>query len=59
MLPCLFILTLSLVIVDSLKFLAVQRERYRDLIDAADTVTEMKTCAGQVGNMLFYLEECL
>ena len=24
------------------------RERYRDLIDAADTVTEMKTCAGQV-----------
>ena len=24
------------------------RERYRDLIDAADTVTDMKTCAGQV-----------
>ena len=28
------------------------RERYRDLIDAADTVTDMKTCAGQVSNVV-------
>lgn len=27
-------------------------ERYRDLIDAADTVTDMKTCAGQVMNFV-------
>nr|XP_058952613.1 conserved oligomeric Golgi complex subunit 1-like [Pocillopora verrucosa] len=27
-------------------------ERYRDLIDAADTVTDMKTCAGQIMNFV-------
>ncbi|CAH3019344.1 unnamed protein product [Porites evermanni] len=32
-------------------------ERYRDLIDAADTVTEMKTCAGQVMNFVHDIQK--